>query len=553
MVLMSDMKDVFKENQEEMNKLTINSVSTIVEKILLCHKKDKEMQLYQIQSLEIKLCDYDKANEEKINYEKKLAEVQQKEQKDQLIRSLKIKEKEIENLKDSLVSFESQNQDVIKNLKEELNNCKNLVAVREQSSSDATKKFHLEKEKYLQTISILKTKNKEGTEKNKNLQLELMNLKGFNARSSDELLQNKQTVLELKQENSNLKKEMDKKYHFNEQTITELKATVDVLNSDLQGRKLQNVDDRKQINQLTERLKILPIEIEDRIQEQEKEKYLSKMAEVDRLFDNHKSVLENANVEMQDKDQLLNLAQSKIKMLQKQFDNLQSENKKFKAKNIELHTNIGKRDSRLVDCQLQSSELKEKLKVFAEKEIKNNILSEKLQKKIFLLQDHLNSIEKNKHTLQISYDTMKRQYDESQEKLNKALEIFKSKDVEMEHLKSERKAVARKLKEKNSLFVSLQQKQEITFCNIDALKESNVELQKSCEELVKKNNSLSNAFQLLEKEKQDLEKGIQDQESIKDKEIESLLDRLHGSEVDIVKLKKLLKRIQTSDSSSILF
>ena len=547
MVLLPDMRNVFNGNVEEMNKLTVNSVSTIVEKILICHKKDKEMLQYQIQTLENKLNDSDKMNEEKISYEKKLAEIEQKEQKNQLVKSIELKDVEIESLKDSLVSFELESQNQMNKLKEEVNKYKNTLTVKEHSSSENCKKLYDEKEKYLQTISKLKVKNKEITDQNLKYQTEFKNIEGINKNHLVEMSKNNQTLKEIRQENLTLKKELDEFSYSSEQNIKQLKSTINLQESELKEKTRQYSNAQQQIQQLTEHVKLLPIEI----QQQEKEKYISKMEEVDRLFDNHKSVLENANVEMQSKDQLLKAAHKQITMLQRQNEDLQKVNKKTKEMSIELHTNISQRDSRLVDCQLKMSELKEKINDFSAKEAQNNKSFEKSQKMILKLQENLNCREKEKQSLQLSYNSLKKQHDELQDKLNKALVKVNSKDADIELLKRERKAVAKKIKEKNDGFVSLQQKQEITSCNIDALKESNIELQKSCEDLVKKNTNLSNALQILETEKKDLEKGILDQENVKDKEIETLLKRLHGSEVDIMKLKKLLKKVGTSDTTSI--
>ena len=197
------------------------------------------------------------------------------------------------------------------------------------------------------------------------------------------------------------------------------------------------------------------------------------------------------------------------------------------------------------------SDFKEKIKHFTEKEGYTSKSFEKSQQIILKLQESINCKQKENHSLQLSYNSLKKQNEELKNDLNKTLEKIISKDADIELLKKDRKAITKKLKEKNDGFVSLQKKQEITSCNIEALKESNVELQKSCEDLVKQNTSLSKALQVIEAEKKNLEKGFLDQGSVKDKEIENLLDRLHGSEVDILKLKKLLKKIQNTDTTSI--
>lgn len=551
MVLLPDMRNVFNGDVEEMNKLTVNSVSTIVEKILLCHRKDKEMLQYQIQSLENKLNDSGKINEEKISYEKKLAEVQQNEQKNQLVKSIEMKDAEIESLKESLVTFELERQDEVKKLKEEVNRFENEMTLKEQSSSDNLKKLCDEKEKYLQVISKLKIKSKELGELNMKFQIELKNLENTNKNNLEDLSKNEQMLTVTKQENLNLKRELEEYSNSYQQNIKELKSTINLQVNEIEEKTRQNIDAQHEIQQLKEQVQMLPIEIRQQIEDKEKEKYMTKMEEVDKLFDNHKSVLENANIEMQSKDQLLKSAHKQINLLQKQIEDLQKETKNTKERNIELHSSISQRDSRLVDCQLKMSDFKEKIKHFTEKEGYTSKSFEKSQKIILKLQESINCKEKENHSLQLSYNSLKKQNEELKNDLNKTLEKIISKDADIELLKKDRKAITKKLKEKNDGFVSLQKKQEITSCNIEALKESNVELQKSCEDLVKQNTSLSKALQVIEAEKKNLEKGYLDQGSVKDKEIENLLDRLHGSEVDILKLKKLLKKIQNTDTTSI--
>ena len=550
MVLLPDMRNVFDGDVEEMNKVTVSSVSTIVEKILLCHRKDKEMLQYQIQSLENKLNDSGKMNEEKISYEKKLAEVQQNEQKNQLAKSIEMKDSEIESLKESLVSFELENQNQMEKLKEEVNRYKNAMTLKEQSSADNLKKLSDEKEKYLQTISKIKIRNKELTEENMKFQIELKNLENINQNNLDEISKSEQMLTVTKQENLNLQKELDECSASYQQSVTELKSTINSQTSEIEEKTKESVDAKHYIQQLQEQVRMLPIEIRQKIENEEKEKYMTKMEEVDKLFNSHKSVLENANIEMQSKEQLLKSANKQINILQKQIEDLRKEIKSTKEKNIELHSSISQRDSRLVDCQLKMSDFKEKIKHFTEKESYASKSFDKSQKIVLKLQENINCKEKENHTLQLSYNSLKKQHEELKNDLNKTLEKVASKDADIELLKKDRKAIAKKLKEKNDGFVSLQQKQEISSCNIDALKESNLELQKSCEDLVKQNTSLSNSLQILETEKKNLEKGYLDQGSVKDKEIETLLDRLHGSEVDILKLKKLLKKIQTTDATS---
>ena len=551
MVLLPDMRNVFNGDVEEMNKLTVNSVSTIVEKILLCHRKDKEMLQYQIQSLENKLNDSSKINQEKISYEKKLAEVQQNEQKNQLVKSIEMKDAEIESLKESLVTFELERQDEVNKLKEEVNRFENEMTLKEQSSSDNLKKLCDEKEKYLQVISKLKIKSKELGELNMKFQIELKNLENTNKNNLEDLSKNEQMLTVTKQENLNLKRELEEYSNSYQQNIKELKSTINLQVNEIEEKTRQNIDAQHEIQQLKEQVQMLPIEIRQQIEDKEKEKYMTKMEEVDKLFDNHKSVLENANIEMQSKDQLLKSAHKQINLLQKQIEDLQKETKNIKERNIELHSSISQRDSRLVDCQLKMSDFKEKIKHFTEKEGYTSKSFEKSQKIILKLQESINCKEKENHSLQLSYNSLKKQNEELKNDLNNTLEKIISKDADIELLKKDRKAITRKLKEKNDGFVSLQKKQEITSCNIEALKESNVELQKSCEDLVKQNTSLSKALQVIEAEKKNLEKGYLDQGSVKDKEIENLLDRLHGSEVDILKLKKLLKKIQNTDTTSI--
>lgn len=252
MVLLPDMRNVFDGDVEEMNKVTVSSVSTIVEKILLCHRKDKEMLQYQIQSLENKLNDSGKMNEEKISYEKKLAEVQQNEQKNQLVKSIEMKDSEIESLKESLVSFELENQNQMEKLKEEVNRYKNAMTLKEQSSADNLKKLSDEKEKYLQTISKIKIRNKELTEENMKFQIELKNLENINQNNLDEISKSEQMLTVTKQENLNLQKELDECSASYQQSVTELKSTINSQTSEIEEKTKESVDAKHYIQHFQE-------------------------------------------------------------------------------------------------------------------------------------------------------------------------------------------------------------------------------------------------------------------------------------------------------------
>ena len=303
------------------------------------------------------------------------------------------------------------------------------------------------------------------------------------------------------------------------------------------------------VQELTERLRLLPQEIESQVQGDERQKYEAKMQEINKLIENHKSVLENANIEIESKSQLVKAGHDQIKLLQKKVESLKSDNSKLKEKYKELESKLGQRETRLVDLQLVATESKEALKAYSTKEVQNRKALECSQKMNLQFQGKVDVLHKEKVDLEVSYDLLKKQFRKLEEDIKKLDQKVRSQADEIDTITKDRKAVAKKLKEKNDALISMQQKHEINSKNIDMVKESNYELQKSCEDLVKHNTNLSSDLKTLEEEKVNLERLLTEKEVLKDKEVENLLQRLQGSEADITRLKKLLKKFETSGNT----
>jgi len=216
----------------------------------------------------------------------------------------------------------------------------------------------------------------------------------------------------------------------------------------------------------------------------------------------------------------------------------------------QLQTILTQRDSRIIDLQLKVTELKEKLKAHGEQVSHNFKALENAQQMNLSFQSKITSSEKDKANLEHSNHTLKQQNESLQEEANQLLNVLNIKDSEIDTIKKERKLIAKKLKEKNDALIFHQQKYEMNSQTIDNLQASNTELQNACKDLMNKNTNLSKAINILEDEKCSLEIVSAEQEGVKDREINNLLNRLSGSEADLLKLKKVLKRIKMKDSSS---
>ena len=501
----------------------------MLEKILLCYRKQEEMLRFQIQNLEIKIEDIDKASDEKLNYEIKLIEVHQQEQKNKFSTIIETKDQELSLLKTENKKIESKLQSFQKRFKEEMVKYKSNIAESKHITEMRYKEIFDEKEKALQESARIQNQCNAISLENKNLRNDLINLKG---KFEEEVQMNNKEL------NSLLEK-----------CKRESKSSIKNLETQLKQKENECAVLKNNIIDLKNKLKSIPMEVEIKTRENEKKQYDKEINSVNELIRNHKYVIQNANLELQQKDKIISEFYYNVEILDKDIATLKAANQKLKDENQQLETTLALRDSRIIDLQLRVTELKEKLNTHGEQVSNNFKALENAQKLNFSFQRKIEYFEKEKVNLEHSNDTLKQQNESLQQETDKLLNAMIMKDSEVEAINKKLKTISKKLKEKNDALISHQQKYEMNSQTIGNLQESNTELQKTCKELMNKNTELSKTLNMLEEEKFSLEVISAEQEGIKDREISNLLNRLSGSEADLLKLKKVLKVIKMKDST----
>ncbi|XP_066934578.1 coiled-coil domain-containing protein 158-like isoform X2 [Clytia hemisphaerica] len=549
LILLPDMKSSLGGKFEDMNSISVTSIANMVEKLLLCHRKQDEMMKFKIQNLEGKLSDQDKSSEEKLKYEKRFIEVRQQELVGQMEKSLQAKETEITSLKGSLQALETKYQNALKRFKEEILKYKASMAESEKLFETKYNEITDQKDKAVKKLTKLQNGQHDVSNLNHTMKTELKNLRENVNKKTKEYSDAKQEKKKAEKETEKFKQRIKEMVLADEQKSLESRTTISNLEDHLSHLEVEYENLQLYVQELTERLRMLPQEIESQVQGDEQQKYEAKMQEINKLIENHKSVLENANIEIESKSQLVKAGHDQIKLLQKKVESLKSDNAKLKEKNKELESKLGQRETRLVDLQLVATESKEALKAYSTKEMQNRKALECSQKMNLQFQGKVDNMHKEKVDLEVSYDLLKKQFRKVEEDMKKLDQKIRSQTQEIDTVTKDRKAIAKKLKEKNDALISMQQKHEINSKNICMVKESNFELQKSCEDLVKHNTNLSSDLRSLEEAKFKLEKLLTEKEVLKDQEVENLLQRLQGSEADINRLKKLLKRFESSGNT----
>lgn len=537
-------------DREQINEITTNSISIMLEKVLLCHKKQEEMLRFQIQNLESKIKDLDKASGEKLNYEIKLLEIQDQEEKNGLLTIIETKDQEISLLKTEKKKVESKLHNFQKKFKEEMMKYKKNLEESKHLTEMRYKEIFDGKEKVLEESVRIQNENDIISLENKDLKNEIKSLKEKfeeQVQSSSNCLSQSMTN---QKENHNLKNKLIELNTLLEKCKLESKSSIINIENQLKKKENECAIMESNMIDLNDKLKSIPMEVEIKIREEEKIQYHKEMDTLNELIKNHKSIIENANLELQQKEKTIDNFFNKVEILEKDIVTLETTNHSLKDECNQLQTILTQRDSRIIDLQLKVTELKEKLKAHGEQVSHNFKALENAQQMNLSFQSKITSSEKDKANLEHSNHTLKQQNESLQEEANQLLNVLNIKDSEIDTIKKERKLIAKKLKEKNDALIFHQQKYEMNSQTIDNLQASNTELQNACKDLMNKNTNLSKAINILEDEKCSLEIVSAEQEGVKDREINNLLNRLSGSEADLLKLKKVLKRIKMKDSSS---
>lgn len=529
-------------DDSNINELSVTSASKMLEKLLLVHEKEKEMLNFKIQSLENKVLQNDKINEEKVNYEKKIVQVQYQEQKNAYVVSLESKDQDILQLNAKIKVLEDEKSQEQHKYAEIVKEHEKVMDKYTTESNDRYNCVCEERDSIRNQLLELQSDHLKCEESIKQLRTDLDTQRNNHYLNSKEITGKDKRIEIIRNEKEDIENQMrDVVVKFEELRLSSTLERESLKNEiSLKDEKIKEMTEKQK--QLQDELRMVPTEVEERICKEEKEKYDKEILKINEVIENHRYILEKANVSIEQKNSIIENNNKEIENLRNQLSTTAQEISDLQRQMTNQRESLEQKDKRIINLQLKMSDLNEQQK--ASKQLETNCTKNLEDVKMLNvdIMKKLEICEKEKQDLMLANEQEKSQRAILQNELDFNIQTVVSKNGEIEKLRKDLKHVAHKLKGKQELILSKEKEMKKLEDDLLLLRERQDKMDKNLQKFKMKNEMLTKDMNKANSDNVSLMKLLEEKDNIQEKEVHSLLSRLQGSQADILKLKKILKK-----------